>query len=404
MSTPESRHLRWSTTAHIVWAVIGTLLLIAVSGYVIGRISSALAPFVLAFIVVFLLQGVVTWLERRGLSRNHAVLACFAGGFALLAITITVLVPVVGRQLVEFATAVPGYLADGEGFLRRMQAEYNQVVIPEWVRSVSASVAQSFSQVVVRLGNGIAQGIVGAGSGVATVIFDLFLGAVIAFWVLKDLPKIRDELVILAGEKYEADVENLVFTVVRVVGGYLRGQTIASVVTGTVAGVGLAILGVPFALVLGIITLVLNYVPYIGPLISGLIAGVVAALMVSPLIGVLAVAMVIAAQQITDLFVTPRVMSDQVDLHPTLVIFSLLVGGALFGFWGMIFAIPVAATGKGLFVYYWERRTQRTLTSEDGALFRASSGEEGACEPSEPSADSVHVSTDADERAEKGSE
>ena len=70
---------------------------------------------------------------------------------------------------------------------------------------------------------------------------------------------------------------------------------------------------------------------------------------------------VIAAQQVTDLFITPRVMSEQVDLHPTLVIFSLLVGGTLFGFSGMLFAIPVAATGKGLFVYYYEQRTKRQL-------------------------------------------
>ncbi|TLM97621.1 MAG: AI-2E family transporter [Actinobacteria bacterium] len=95
-------------------------------------------------------------------------------------------------------------------------------------------------------------------------------------------------------------------------------------------------------------------------------------LFASPLQGVLAIAVVVAAQQVTDLFVTPRVMSEQVDLHPTLVIFSLLVGGALFGFWGMILAIPVAATAKGLFVYYWEQRTSRQLASESGALFRTS--------------------------------
>jgi len=201
-------------------------------------------------------------------------------------------------------------------------------------------------------------------------VFDVFLGLVIAFWTLKDLPKIRQKLRMLAGHKYESDLENLIETLSRVVGGYLRGQTIASLVTGTLAGIGLAIIGVPYALVLAIITFIFNYVPYIGPFLSGLIAGFVG-LFVSPLIAVLAIAVVIGAQQLTDLFVTPRVMSDQVDLHPTLVIFSLLVGGTLFGFWGMIFAIPVAATGKGLFVYYWERRTDRPLATEDGALFRS---------------------------------
>ena len=90
----------------------------------------------------------------------------------------------------------------------------------------------------------------------------------------------------------------------------------------------------------------------------------------------LAIAVVVVAQNFTDTVVTPRVMSDQVDLHPILVIFSLLVGATLFGIPGMLFAIPVAATGKGLFVYYYERRTQRQLASEDGALFRGA-----GCDP-----------------------
>jgi predicted PurR-regulated permease PerM len=164
-----------------------------------------------------------------------------------------------------------------------------------------------------------------------------------------------------------------------VVGGYLKGQTVASLVTGTLAGVGLAIIGAPYGLVLAMITFIFNYVPYVGPLLSGLLAGAAGAF-VSPLIAVLAIAVVIGAQQLTDLFVTPRVMSEQVDLHPVLVIFSLLVGGTLFGFWGLIFAIPVAATVNGLFVYYYERKTNRPLASEDGALFKSAQCDEDADE------------------------
>ena len=95
----------------------------------------------------------------------------------------------------------------------------------------------------------------------------------------------------------------------------------------------------------------------------------------------LAIVVIILAQNLTDNLVTPRVMSEQVDLHPTLVIFSLLVGGSLFGIPGMLFAIPVAATVKGLFLYYFERQTQRPLATEDGALFRGTQscdeGEDG---------------------------
>jgi predicted PurR-regulated permease PerM len=404
MSTPESRLMHWRTTANAAWAIIGVLILISVAGYGLGLIASAIAPFVLAFILVFLLQGAISWLERKGIARHRAVPLCFGGGAFLLILAFVVLLPPIGRQLAEFAGAVPGYLTKGENTFAELQQQFSSVVIPGWLSNAAVAVSQSLSQALVDVGNGVAQVILGAGSGVATVVFDLFIGAVVAFWMLRDLPMIRQELITLAGEKYEADLENLLVTVVRVVGGYLKGQTIASLVTGVIAWAGLAILGVPFALVLGVITFVLNYVPYVGPLVAGLTAAVVAGLMVSPLAAVIAVAIVVVAQQVTDLFVTPRVMSEQVDLHPTLVIFSLLVGGALFGFWGMIFAIPVAATGKGLFVYYWERRNQRTLGSDDGALFRTNVcqiDETVACEPSD---DSENTEPGADALVKKGSE
>ncbi len=377
--TPEARLMRWRTTANAAWAIIGILLLVSVSGWVVGRIASALAPFVIAFLLVFFLQGTVNSLARRGLSRGVAVAACFALGLIAVSIVVVFLIPPVSRQLVDFAQAAPTYLSKLQELLVYLQARFSAVVIPEWLSVAFDSITASLSQLAFRLGNSVAQGILSAGSGIATVVFDVFLGLVIAFWALKDQPKIRAELRSLAGEKYEADLENLLSTVVHVVGGYLKGQTVASVVTGLIAGIGLAVIGVPYALVLAIITFVFNYVPYIGPFLAGLIAALVGAL-VSPTTAVLAVVIIIAAQQLTDLFVTPRVMSDQVDLHPTLVIFSLLVGGTLFGFWGMVFAIPVAATGKGLFVYYWEQRTNRTLGSEDGALFRSSQGDDDAGE------------------------
>jgi len=230
---------------------------------------------------------------------------------------------------------------------------------------------------------------------VLTGFFDMFIAVVISFWVLKDLPKMREELVALVGPSHEEDAETLLKTVIHVVGGYLKGQTIASLVTGFLATVGLAIIGVPYALVLGLITFIFNYIPIVGPFIAGAIAALVG-LFVSPLTALLAIVVVVLAQQLTDNLVTPRVMSDQVDLHPTLVIFSLLVGGTLFGIPGMLFAIPVAATAKGLFVYYYERHTNRQLETEEGALFRGS----GECED-EDSCDEAPAPSDPGEERDE---
>jgi len=397
MVTPEARYARWRTTATIVWSVIGALVLLGAALWLFGKIAGAFTPFVIAFIFVFLLNVPVRALDRRGMSRGTATALCLGAGVLLIAGVITFLVPTVSRQAVTFAENAPTYLASVERMIEAQQARFSSIVVPAWVTTIVASSSSQLSQAAVRIGNSLAGSLVNAGGGVASGVLSFLLAIVIAFWALKDLPKIREEIGLLAGPKYGPDVEHLLSTVTRVVGGYLKGQTIASLCTGLIAGIGFAILGIDYAIGLAILTLVLNYIPYIGPFVAGLIAALIALITIGPLAALLAIAVVVIAQNVTDNLITPRVMAEQVDLHPTLVIFSLLVGGTLFGIVGMLFAIPVAATLKGLFVYYYEQRTDRQITTEDGALFRtpvcdSDDGTVTDCEPGE-----VDAATSADD-------
>jgi predicted PurR-regulated permease PerM len=380
VTTPEARYARLRTTAVSVWGAIGILILIAAALWGLGKIAGALVPFVIAFMIAFLLNWPVRALSARGMSRGVAALVCMVAGAVALGATITLLTPPVSRQLASFAREAPSAFAGLQTTANLLQSRLAELVLPAWARSAIEAGTSEVSAVAVKVGGTAASSVVYAGGDVISGFFDAFIALVIAFWALKDLPKIREEILVIAGPKFEGDAELLIGTVNKVVGGYLKGQTIASLTTGSLAAIGLAIIGVPYALVLGIIAVFLNYIPYVGPFTTGLIAGLVGLVFVSPLKGLLAVVVIVIAQNFTDTVVTPRVMSDQVDLHPILVILSLLVGAALFGIAGMLFAIPVAATGKGLFVYYYERRTQRQLASEDGALFRGA-----GCEPAEGS-------------------
>lgn len=394
MITPEKRHARWQTTALVVWSSIGILVLLAAALWVFGRISSAFVPFVIAFVIVFLLNVPVRTLENRGLKRGLAAALCLTLGLTVVAVVITFLLPTVARQAVSFADKAPQYLRSLGDLVTVWQGRFSAIVVPTWLAAVVGSASSQLSQGAVKIGNGLAGSLVSAGGGVASGVFDTVLALIIAFWALRDLPKIREEIEMLAGPRYATDVEHMMATVTRVVGGYLKGQSIASLCTGTFATIGLAIIGVPYAITLGIVTGVLNFIPYVGPFAAGAIAALVALITNGPLAAVLAVAVIFVAQNVTDTLITPRVMSEQVDLHPTLVIFSLLVGGTLFGIPGMIFAIPVAATAKGLFVYYYEQRTDRQITTEDGAFFRTATCESDdesdvQCEPSEDDVSSV---------------
>lgn len=371
MVTAE-RYERWRLAAVTIWAVIGGLLLAAVAFWGIGRIAGALVPFVIAFLLVFLLNALVRELHRRGVPRGIAAAVAIILGLVIIGAALNFIVPLIGRQLGALVIAAPQILQRIDAVATGVQQRYSDIVYPQWFGRIITAAAAPLSANVVVMGDRAAHLLVTAGSGLARGFFDFVLALIIAFWALRDLPKLRSEVIALAGPRFEADAEHLIRTVTRVVGGYLRGQSIASLTTGTLTAIGLSIIGVPYALLIGAIGAVFNFVPYVGPFITGVIAGVVG-LFQSPLTGALAVVVVIVAQNVTDTLVAPRVMSDQVDLHPTLVIFSLLVGGALYGIPGMLFAIPVAATGKGLFVYYFERRTRRQLSTTDGALFRGTS-------------------------------
>ena len=372
MTTPEARYARLKTTAVSVWAAIGILILLAVAFWGLGKIASALTPFVVAFVIAFLLNWPVRALASRGMKRGTAALICLLSGLLLFGAVVTLLAPSVSRQAVELANSAPAVIPQIEDAVAQVQGRFTRLVFPVWAGEALKSASSQLSQIGIRMGNSAATGIVNVGGGVVKGFFDLFIALVIAFWALKDLPKIREEILVISGPKYHDDAQLLINTVARTVGGYLKGQTIASLTTAALVFVGLSVLGEPYALVLGDRSRSSSTTcrtsdrsrPGCSPPLSGLFGP-------QPWTWIAAIVVVVVAQNFTDTVVTPRVMSEQVDLHPILVILSLLVGASLFGIAGMLFAIPVAATGKGLFVYYYELRTDRQLASEDGALFRA---------------------------------
>lgn len=385
---------RWTSVAITAWALIGVLLLVAAGFWLLGRVSAALVPFLFAILIVYLLRGPVVRLEQRGLKRGLAVGLCYLAGFGGFAILAFFVLPALFGQVSQFVKDFPKYYDSAFNVWTDLQRQYRAVQAPAWMDKAITDLRDTVANQAMAWSTAAAKGILHVGSSAITLMFDGLIAAVIAFWLLKDLPEISRELTLLGGPEREHEARVIGRTVSQVLSGYLRGQLIISLSTAVMVSIGLAILGVPYALVLGLLAGVLNIIPYIGPLIAEATAAIVA-VFVSPILALGAVAVIIGAQQVTDYFVQPRVMSEQVDLHPVLVIFSLLAGGTLFGFPGLLLAIPVAAIAKGLFVYYFEKWTDSTLTTEGGALFRQRKTE---CDPEDADSESAcDETTDTEE-------
>lgn len=351
-------------------------------GKILGSLAGALTPFVLAVVVVLALRGPVAALEERGISRANAVVICYLAALFFFSVVGFFIVPPLVKEIIAFAEDFPKYYEDSYDLFLKVRSGYRQMDIPASVDDLIASVKDTVGSTALSLSKRFAQGALATGGRTVGFLGNLVLAFVLGFWLLKDLPTLRKELMLLAGPGRQEEALVVYTKVSQALGGYLRGQFLISAVTAVIVSVSLMLLGVRYALVLGLITGVLNIVPYVGPLIGAAIAAIVA-VFVSPLHALGAVGCIIAAQWVTDLFVTPRVMSEQVDLHPVLVIFSLLVGGSLFGVTGMLLSIPVAAVIKGLFVYFFERATQSKLCTEEGALFREHPDVESVSDPAD---------------------
>ncbi len=369
MPRSNASNERLQRIALSAWATVGVALVVGGAFWIIGQLMAALVPFIMAAIVILLLRVPVARIEEMGLKRGWAVGLCYVVVLAVLGIAGAFVIPALIQQLVQFVKAFPEYYDLALRWWTDVQGSVDTMVVPEWVQGALDQLSTTISSQSGAWGSRLASGVLSAGSATVTFLFNSALALIVAFWVLKDMPKMRDEIMVLVGDRRREEAEFLIETVLRVLGGYIRGQFIVSSCTGLIVYIGLAFLHVPYALILGIIAGVLNVVPYVGAWLGGLIAAIVAAF-IGPWTALGAIIVAFVAQQITDLFISPRVISSQVDLHPALVIFSLLTGGSLLGVWGVLIAIPTAAVAKGLFVYYYERHTRRPIGSEDGALFK----------------------------------
>jgi predicted PurR-regulated permease PerM len=397
MPADVARRERWTRLAIEVWAVIGVLLLLYAAATVAGRLAPALVPFGLALVIVVVLRGPVDRLAGLRVPRGIAVALCYLAGIVLVTVGLLFVVPVFAQQVGAFATALPGYVVRAYKLWTDVTQPKGTPIVPAWV---TTSVLNLKDTAIASLGSLSGQGLsiaFAAGSQAVTIVIDLVLALIISFYTLLDLPKMSEEAMRLVPEQRREDVRHGFATVSRVLGGWMRGAFLDSLIVGSLIAVGLSVLGVPYGVAIGMIGGVLNIVPYLGPVAAALFAGLSGLFTGNPWLALWAVLVVFAVQQFDSLWLNPRIMSRNVDLHPVLVVFSLLTGATLFGVPGMLLAVPVAAICKGLFVYYFDRRTSQSLCTTDGVLFKSSAdGEDASADAGESSAQAEEAADEKD--------
>ncbi|WP_251977673.1 AI-2E family transporter [Salinicola avicenniae] len=327
------------------------LLALLVGGFaIVIWLGEALAPFFTALVVAFLLQGVVAWLERRGLPRLLAVglvFLLFVG--ALLALALIVM-PLVWNQLVELVQEAPSMFASSQAWLDDLQAQYPTVVTPDQVQDWIATAGRQASQLGQRA---LTFSLASLGNLMAVIIY-LVLVPILVFFMLKDRERLVDFLLSLLPRNRRL-MTRIWQEMDDQIANYVRGKTIEISIVGSVAFITFWAFGLPYAALLGLMVGLSVLVPYIGAAVATLPVAAVAGFHFGMGEQFLYVLVAYAILQALDGNVlVPILFSEAVNLHPVSIILAVLFFGGLWGFWGVFFAIPLATLIKAL-VQAWPR-------------------------------------------------
>ena len=316
-------------------------------------LSDVLLPFIAGMALAYFLNPLADRLEARGMNRLAATLlvtGLFILTFVLIAI---VVVPVLGSQLVSFIERVPEYLAQLQALIL---SESNQ----QWLRNLigddNIDLRKSLGGLVGEGANwagALLQGLWSGGRALISVVAVFVVTPIVTLYLLLDWHRMVDKVDSWLPRQHRQTIRELAHEIDGALAGFVRGQALVSLILGSFYAITLTLAGLNFGLLIGFAAGILNFVPYLGSTTGLLIAGGVALAQFWPewIPIAIVVGLFFFGQFIEGYFLQPKLVGDRVGLHPVWLIFALFAFGYLFGFVGLLVAVPLAAA-TGVFVRF----------------------------------------------------
>lgn len=324
-----------------------------------------LIPFILAFLLAYIFNPLVAKVEHRRVPRWIAALMVTLGGLGIIAAVVLFVLPIALVQFQGLLGAVGGLAATVVDLLKsgKLFDVLTELGVP--VEQAQKILSEELSGKIEKVLVGLFEGIIGFLTGFSSLILHIINAIIIPFlffYLLKDFPSIKGAFVTFLPDEGRAKVLSVLSSVDDILGRYLRGALVVAIIQGILSAVVLSLIGVNYALVLGLMTALLNFIPYVG-LITSLVVASVVALFSGGAVGmkVLGVVILYLSQKLLEATVLgPKIIGSKVGLHPVVLILSLVVFGSFFGFAGMLIAVPATALLIAL-VNDWQRMRRRTV-------------------------------------------
>ncbi len=341
------------------------LAITAVIVYLIWLLAPVLMPFAIAAMLAYLGDPLADRLERMGLNRMWAATIVFVVLLVALIGVLLLLIPLIARQVENLISNLPRY------------GDWAQHVAWPWLQAQlhldphmfdSDRLVAAIKEHIGSIG-GVATMVLGkvsrSGVGIAMWLTNLVLIPVVAFYLLRDWDRLMATIDGMLPRSVQPIIAHLAREADNILGAFVRGQLLVMLALGVFYATGLGLTGLSVGLLIGIVAGLLSFVPYLG-FIIGFVAAIIAALVqFGDWTHVLLVCAVFAVGQLLEGYVlVPKLVGDKIGLHPVAVIFAVLAGGYLFGFLGVLLALPAASVILVLLRYLVERYRMSELYNE----------------------------------------
>lgn len=306
--------------------------------------SSILLPFLAGMALAYFLDPVADRLERLGLSRLMATIAILVAFVVVLALSLMIIVPLVVTQAAEFIQKMPGYITRLQEFLTDSQS----TLLPDWLAGQMTTIKQNSAKLLEQgasfLGT-LFQQIWNSGLALLNILSLFVITPVVAFYLLLDWDRMVDRVDSWIPRDYVEVVRQIARDMNTTIAGFVRGQGSLCLILGLYYGIGLTMVGLNFGLLIGLFAGMISFIPYVGSLVGLVLALGVALVQFWPdyVWILLVLAVFFSGQFLESNILQPKLVGKSVGLHPVWLMFALLAFGALFGFVGLLVAVPAAA-------------------------------------------------------------
>ncbi len=341
---------------------------LVVFGLLLYLLREILLPFVAGMAVAYLLDPIADKLEEWGLSRTMATVLITVLLMVVTLGALFLLLPVVYHQMLDLMSRVPAIVGAVRDYILSLSETLFETLAPDQIERAREALA-GFADNMVGWALGVGEGLVRSGLALVNLMALLFITPIVTFYLLRDWDHLVSRIDALLPRNHAEAIREQLHKIDETLAGFVRGQGLVCLTLALFYAIGLTIAGLDFGLIVGISAGALSFIPYVGA-ITGFVVGVILAfLQFDDLIRVGAVALVFAIGQVLEgNYLSPKLVGERVGLHPGWVIFGAFAGAALFGFVGVLLAVPATAVIGVLVRFAIERY-------EDSILYHGGGGD-----------------------------